>query len=239
MFNLQDGIDSLTNFKRQTAEYLKRLHKTGEPVVLTVNGKAEIVIQDAQAYQKLVEAAAKADREETVAAIRTGLADVETKRTKPARAALMTLARSTAYLPRIDSVKYYVHITLKAESDVAVVLERLIREASPAVAAKWFSQLMECIDTLETMPEAVLLRPRPSILVGRSAKSLSVSVVQLTGYCSRYVIGMFTSCEFGMVPAMWFRPKTFDVLGSIPGRTGDVLLDIDRIGRSNCFWRTT
>jgi prevent-host-death family protein len=93
MLNLANGIDSLTNFKRQTAEYLSRLHKTGEPVVLTVNGKAEVVVQDAEAYQKLVEAAARADRDETVKAIREGLADVSAKRTKPARAALKALAK--------------------------------------------------------------------------------------------------------------------------------------------------
>jgi prevent-host-death family protein len=93
MFNLSSGIDSLTNFKRQTAEYLTQLHKTGQPVVLTVNGKAEVVVQDAEAYQRLVDAAAKADREETVAAIRAGLADVAAGRTKPARAALKALAK--------------------------------------------------------------------------------------------------------------------------------------------------
>src|SRR5688500_7701087 len=93
MLNLATGIDSLTNFKRQTAEYLTRLHKTGEPVVLTVNGKAEVVVQNAEAHQKLVEAAARADREETVAAIRAGLDDVAAKRTRPARAALKALAK--------------------------------------------------------------------------------------------------------------------------------------------------
>ncbi len=93
MLNLAKGIDSLTNFKRQTADYLARLHKTGEPVVLTVNGKAEVVVQDAEAYQKLVEAASKADRDETVAAIKAGLADVAAKRTRPARAALKALAK--------------------------------------------------------------------------------------------------------------------------------------------------
>jgi prevent-host-death family protein len=93
MLDLAHGIDSLTNFKRQTAEYLAQLHKTGDPLVLTVNGKAEVVVQDAVAYQRLVEAAARADREETVAAIRAGLADVEAKRTKPARAALRALAK--------------------------------------------------------------------------------------------------------------------------------------------------
>lgn len=93
MLNLENGIDSLTNFKRQTAQYLEQLHATGEPVVLTVNGKAQVVVQDAAAYQRLVELAAKADREETVAAIREGLADVAAGRTKPARAALKALAK--------------------------------------------------------------------------------------------------------------------------------------------------
>ena len=40
-----------------------------------------------------LEAAAKAEREETVAAIREGLADVKAGRTKPARAALKALAK--------------------------------------------------------------------------------------------------------------------------------------------------
>jgi prevent-host-death family protein len=93
MLNLSHGIDSLTNFKRQSAEYIERLHETGEPVVLTVNGKAELVVQDAVAYQRLVEAAARADREETIAAIRAGLADVAAGRTKPARMALHALAK--------------------------------------------------------------------------------------------------------------------------------------------------
>jgi prevent-host-death family protein len=93
MLDLAEGIDSLTNFKRQTATYLKRLHKTGQPVVLTVNGKAEVVVQTPTAYQKLVEAAARAGREDAIAAIRAGLADVEGGRTKPARAALQALAR--------------------------------------------------------------------------------------------------------------------------------------------------
>lgn len=93
MLNLSNGIDSLTNFKRQTADYLQRLRKTGEPVVLTVNGKAEVVVQDAAAYQKLVDAAARVDRQETVAAIKAGLDDAEAGRTRPARAALEALAK--------------------------------------------------------------------------------------------------------------------------------------------------
>lgn len=93
MFDLENGVDSLTNFKRQTAEYLRQLHATGSPMVLTVNGKADVVVQDAAAFQRLAEQAAKADRDEAVAAIREGLADVEAGRVKPARKALKALAR--------------------------------------------------------------------------------------------------------------------------------------------------
>jgi prevent-host-death family protein len=102
MLNLEQDIDSLTNFKRQTAVYLERLHKTGEPVVLTVNGKAQVVVQDAGAYQKLVEAASKAEREETIAEIREGLADLKAGRTKPARAALKALGKRYGIIPTGD-----------------------------------------------------------------------------------------------------------------------------------------
>ncbi len=98
MLDLENGIDSLTNFKRQSADYLRRLHETGSPVVLTVNGKAEVVVQDASAYQRLVEQAAKADRDETVAAIREGLADVKAGRVKLARKALKALAKKYCIL---------------------------------------------------------------------------------------------------------------------------------------------
>jgi len=61
--------------------------------VLTVRGKAQVVVKDAGAYQRLLDLAAKVNREETVTAIRAGLADVTAGRTKPARAALKSLAK--------------------------------------------------------------------------------------------------------------------------------------------------
>jgi prevent-host-death family protein len=93
MLNLKTGIDSLTNFKRQSAEYITRLQKSGEPLVLTVNGKAEVVVQDAEAYQRLVEIAARLEREQTIAAVKEGLADVAAGRTKPAREVFRDLAK--------------------------------------------------------------------------------------------------------------------------------------------------
>lgn len=50
-----DDIHSLTDFQRNTKAYVKRLKETGRPQVLTVNGKAEVIVQDAKSYQIMVE----------------------------------------------------------------------------------------------------------------------------------------------------------------------------------------
>jgi hypothetical protein len=63
--------------------------------VLTINGKAELVVQDAEAYQALL------DRVEAIEAIQRGLADVKAGRTKPARQAFARLPRQSR--PRRDS----------------------------------------------------------------------------------------------------------------------------------------
>ncbi len=49
-------IHSLTDFQRHTKEHLKRLKATGRPAVLTVNGKAELIVQDAGAFESMLEA---------------------------------------------------------------------------------------------------------------------------------------------------------------------------------------
>jgi PHD/YefM family antitoxin component YafN of YafNO toxin-antitoxin module len=47
-------IRSLSDFQRNTKKHLRRLKTSGKPEVLTVNGQAELVVQSAQAYQKLL-----------------------------------------------------------------------------------------------------------------------------------------------------------------------------------------
>jgi prevent-host-death family protein len=79
--DITKDIQSLTNFRRKSAQFLKQLKKTKRPVVLTVNGKAEAVVQDAQAYQRLLDIATRADVYE---AIRQGLDDIAHRRTRPA-----------------------------------------------------------------------------------------------------------------------------------------------------------
>lgn len=82
MLDLTQDIQSLTTFRRRSADFLKQLRKSKRPVVLTVRGKAAAVVQDAEAYQRLLDIAAAADARE---AIRQGLEDVRKGRTRPAR----------------------------------------------------------------------------------------------------------------------------------------------------------
>jgi PHD/YefM family antitoxin component YafN of YafNO toxin-antitoxin module len=53
MLDISRDIHSLTDFKKNTSEFVNQLKQTGEPVVRTINGKAELVVQDAAAYQEL------------------------------------------------------------------------------------------------------------------------------------------------------------------------------------------
>jgi PHD/YefM family antitoxin component YafN of YafNO toxin-antitoxin module len=57
-----EDIRSLTSFSRNIKAHLKRLKRTGRPELLTVNGKAEVVVQNASAYQRLIESLEKLKR---------------------------------------------------------------------------------------------------------------------------------------------------------------------------------
>ena len=57
------NIHSLTNFKRNTSSYVEKMKESKAPLVLTVNGEAELVVQDAQAYQNLLNRIYRAEEE--------------------------------------------------------------------------------------------------------------------------------------------------------------------------------
>ncbi|HXE53023.1 MAG TPA: hypothetical protein VN541_08415 [Tepidisphaeraceae bacterium] len=60
------SIRSLSDFHRNARSHIRRLKKSGKLEVLTVNGKAQVIVQDAEAYQKLLEAADLADSVKTL-----------------------------------------------------------------------------------------------------------------------------------------------------------------------------
>ena len=94
MLDLSKDIRSLSEFKRNTPAFTAALRKSGRPVVLTVNGAASVVVQDAEAYQRLVELA---ERAEAVEGIRRGLEALARGDHVPAEAVLDEMRR------RLDS----------------------------------------------------------------------------------------------------------------------------------------
>jgi prevent-host-death family protein len=79
MIDLRE-VRSVTEFQRNIKDYVGRLKENKTPLVLTVNGRAELVVQDAESYQLILE---RLERAETVAAIRRGMQDAEEGRSMP------------------------------------------------------------------------------------------------------------------------------------------------------------
>jgi prevent-host-death family protein len=75
-------VHSLTTFRRRSGDLMKQLRKSKRPVVLTVKGQAAAVVQDAEAYQRLLDVAAKADARE---GIRQGLEEARSGKGRPVR----------------------------------------------------------------------------------------------------------------------------------------------------------
>jgi prevent-host-death family protein len=79
--DITKDIQPMTTFRNHSAEFMQHIKKTKRPVILTVNGRAAAVLQDAEAYQRLLDLAAQADASE---GIRQGLEDLAEGRTRPA-----------------------------------------------------------------------------------------------------------------------------------------------------------
>jgi PHD/YefM family antitoxin component YafN of YafNO toxin-antitoxin module len=90
------NIYSLSDFQRKTREHIRRLKRHGRPEVLTVNGKAELVVQDAASYQALLDAL---DRAEALAGVRRGLDSLAQGQGRPA-SAVMEDIRKRHRIPR-------------------------------------------------------------------------------------------------------------------------------------------
>ena len=81
MIDITKDIQPLTTFRNNSIKFMKRLKKTPRPIILTVNGKPEAVVQSAAEYQRLLDIAVSADVNE---GIRQGLEDMREGRTRPA-----------------------------------------------------------------------------------------------------------------------------------------------------------
>lgn len=89
MLNLTD-VHPLTDFLRNSKAHLERLRRAGRPELLTVNGKAAVVVQDAASYQELLE---RVDRVEAMEGIQRGIDAMKRGETRPLEAVLDDLKK--------------------------------------------------------------------------------------------------------------------------------------------------
>ena len=67
-------IHSLSDFVRNPKAHVARLKETRTPEVLTVNGRAEVVLLDTETYEELVE---RVRRAEGIAAVRAAIREAK------------------------------------------------------------------------------------------------------------------------------------------------------------------
>jgi prevent-host-death family protein len=94
--DITKDIQSMTTFRNHSAEFLEHIRETKRPLILTVNGRAAAVLQDAESYQRLLDIAAEASAAE---GIRQGLEDLAAGRARPA-AEVFAEFRARHDLPR-------------------------------------------------------------------------------------------------------------------------------------------
>jgi prevent-host-death family protein len=73
MIDLRE-VRSVTEFQRNLRDYVGRLKEKKTPLVLTVNGRAELVVQDAESYQALLD---RLEEAEAASAVREGIGQIK------------------------------------------------------------------------------------------------------------------------------------------------------------------
>lgn len=89
---------SLLELTQHAMDHIARLSSSGQPEVLTVDGKAEVVVQNAAAYQALLD---RLDSIEAVAAISASMVEFERGEGIPVREGFAAL-REKHGIPILD-----------------------------------------------------------------------------------------------------------------------------------------
>lgn len=84
-------IQSVTDFKQNTAKFIKQVQETKEPLILTVNGKAAVVIQDADSFENRE---SSNEYLETVRDLQLAVADLDNAKNWPTATDVLSDIRS-------------------------------------------------------------------------------------------------------------------------------------------------
>ncbi|RYG69040.1 type II toxin-antitoxin system Phd/YefM family antitoxin [bacterium] len=74
-------IHSITDFQRNTKTYVEQVTSSKNPIAITINGTAQVVVQDAASYQQMVD---ELEEARFVKAIREGEQAIAEGRVRPA-----------------------------------------------------------------------------------------------------------------------------------------------------------
>ena len=93
----------LADFQKNPQGHLRRLNKTGQPEILTINGRPAVVVQDARSYQRLLDSVEQA---EAIAGIKLGLESLARGEDQPAKTVLGRLRRKY----KIEDAVHVLHV---------------------------------------------------------------------------------------------------------------------------------
>ncbi len=86
--SITEDIKTVSDLKKKTGDVFKQLHRTGRPIIVTVNGKPDAVLINVGVFEKKLKAL------NLSALIAEAETDVRERRTRPAREFLKELRRS-------------------------------------------------------------------------------------------------------------------------------------------------
>jgi len=80
--NLTEDIMPVSELKKNTSRVFKQIHNTGRPVIITVNGRPDIVMLDVEKFENKIKAI------NLINLIKPAQEDIKTGRTRSAKAFL-------------------------------------------------------------------------------------------------------------------------------------------------------
>jgi len=86
--SITEDIKTVSDLKKKTGDVFKQLHRTGRPIIVTVNGKPDAVLINVEVFEKKLKAL------NLSALIAEAETDVKERRTRPVREFLKELKRS-------------------------------------------------------------------------------------------------------------------------------------------------
>lgn len=87
--SITKDIKTVSDLKTKTGDVFRQLHRTGRPIIVTVNGKPDAVLINVEVFEKKLKAL------NLGALIAEAETDVKERRTRPAREFLREIKRST------------------------------------------------------------------------------------------------------------------------------------------------